>query len=532
MQRRASTVKKMTDDRDDGSRTASMLTKKGTRLENLIEAKAAALVTGCTKITPDPKGNYKSPTGVQMSIKSFNTLTSNDSEVGQYGCPYGVRVFLEFHRHVLYAFGGMLLLATWPALNNEWRRTQRIACRAQLPHAPPECGYGNLEVRNSEGMPGGDANAMFSLGACAEYLGYNSTVLQPTQPPDELHNGHESYFVRTPGAIFCLDPDSIDWHAWLSLPLVLLWLGCLVQFGRMSRSALAQEHLESSTPTAASYAVMIDGLPTHAREDDEDVDAGLRKEITAMGLEVSHIVITAHCAAEMRVMRQIASTLVQKEDAPAGDTACDTKLAALRKELAELLAKAAPTTGHAFVVFQLAADRKRFVEAQHLLKASSGGGLLRQVTVEAAPEPSAVIWENLQLGALYMNSVRLAIYAISTVLILAGFVTIILVRRLAGLREMEHMFGTMLTPPEAHIDMSALVDGETAATLMTSAVTVTVNTILYAPSTLPLATRHALLTSLAHRAMPSSPLLAAALHSPADLPPGMIRAAATSSSSS
>ena len=137
-------MKKMTDDRDDGSRTASMLTKKGTRLENLIEAKAAALVTGCTKITPDPKGNYKSPTGVQMSIKSFNTLTSNDSEVGQYGCPYGVRVFLEFHRHVLYAFGGMLLLATWPALNNEWRRTQRIACRAQPARLRPSYGSARL----------------------------------------------------------------------------------------------------------------------------------------------------------------------------------------------------------------------------------------------------------------------------------------------------------------------------------------------------------------------------------------------------
>jgi hypothetical protein len=220
------------------------------------------------------------------------------AELAHYGCPVAVSLFLDFHLWAICALLGGALIDAGVFLDNIWRRDARESCRAATPGAPLDCGYAGLDVRNRHTMPKPDGFGTFGLGTCAEYRrAANSSgsnyraVVQPT--------GSYDAFVRTPGAVFCMSTGSAIEHAWVTLPVVGLWLLLLGIYATRQRQiakavdeklvrpihrTLRPIHqlcdrcrcvrsdpflcLYCSQLTAADYAVKISGLPRDALEEE------------------------------------------------------------------------------------------------------------------------------------------------------------------------------------------------------------------------------------------------------------------------
>ena len=238
---------------------------------SLVEAKMRARISGCSRIRANPNGRYRTPKGEACDIVPFGTWATPLRELYNFGCPVAVELFLDFHVGVTAAFALMMLIAIYPAIDNQQRREARISCRAALPDAPPECGYAGLDIRGRKRMPNASSIASLSLGSCEEYAGYNSTLVQPVGPP--------SLFTAVAhNASFCLDRDAPDVHAWLALPLVMLWLVFLVLWTKRQRHLAARHDL--AVLSAADYAVMVSGLPAHQEEKEVQLEARLRHEVT------------------------------------------------------------------------------------------------------------------------------------------------------------------------------------------------------------------------------------------------------------
>ena len=484
----------------------ALMAEEAAGSRNLVEAQAQAAAAGCTAIKPNPKGRYRSPQGKIVDIRTFSVTSTPDGEVGDYGCPVAVRVFLEFHVGVAAALLLMIVYQIYPAIENQRRRDIRMMCRSDVENAPPECGYAGLNIRHTDDMPNLDTLSSYSMTTCSEYtnLGNHSHIIQPVRrsPAGDI-------FVKTPDAAYCSRLEAFDVHAWMSVPLVITWIVFMYLFARRMREVAKGE--DEAHLTAGDYSVMIDGLPRHQSAAplrlEERLVAEMKKE--GYGELAGPPVIALHCAAEMSLMRSLADIKVERQEALAQNRlarkkleleganeaklaaheerekkvikAHDAALAAAREALRKKREEPALTTGHAFISFQKAVDRNMFVVAHRLRKkqpkpAGYDGVLLgvdgmEPCKIESAPEPNEILWENLELDSDYEIAARLVIYVVCMLLIGLGFGAIVWTRRQAGRDNFEDML--------ASVPIAGAESLEMLTTAVVSGVTVGINSLLF-----------------------------------------------------
>jgi hypothetical protein len=320
------------------------------------------------------------------------------------------------------------IVSTYQAYDNTQRNGLRNACRlAHLSEAPPDesCGYGDLPIRNQTLMPW---HLRFGLGVCEEFS--NSTDLAvPDAPPDP--------FVKTPTASFCATALTVPsfWLGTFCVVGIILWINRLPRL-----IALYKLGADRSEVTAADYAVRISGLD-HGVPADE-MEATLRADLASMGVrpsEIDHVCVAARCREEVLLARRLAELKLERQEAieslaqldpgasqpPLADAKSDANFAEVREKLSALKAQERShrlSTGDAFVAFRLTATRDTFLRRYGTPDSGSGEPLLQcvaarlgkginpperpekmqssaqpaHVMIAAAPEPSDVLWENIE----------------------------------------------------------------------------------------------------------------------------------------
>ena len=275
-----------------------------------------------------------------------------------------------------------------------------------------ECGYAGLPIREDAWKLHIPMFLRFAMGGCEEYMAGTVQTL-PREPPNP--------FVDTPGAAFCASGTALGnrVQAWLGVVGIamlisyLIWLKWFIQ----ERARLK----DKTRLTAADYAIMLSGLKR-----DEEIDGadGLRNQLSAdledLGFapaQIDHIAFGSRGRKQIQLLRQLG---VMKDNEEAlnkkGDSDGLAEALEKRKEVVEKfeleLEQSELSTGHAIVVFKAEADRVAF---QKKLEETAGGPFFwsalntklprsqpsgrfsQKLRFEAAPEPDAIIWENLEL---------------------------------------------------------------------------------------------------------------------------------------
>jgi len=278
-----------------------------------------------------------------------------------------------------------------------------------------ECGYAGLPVREDAWKLHIPMFLRFAMGGCEEYNNVTTTTI-PREPPNP--------FVDTPGAAFCASGTSLAnrVQAWLGVVGIamlisyLIWLKWFIQ----ERARLK----DKTRLTAADYAIMLSGLKR-----DEEIDGadGLRNQLSAdledLGFppaQIDHIAFGSRGRKQIQLLRQLG---VMKDNEEAltkkGDSDGLAEALEKRKEVVEKfeleLGQSELSTGHAIVVFKAEADRvafqkkleeKRAIDGHFLCSSvttdlprsqASGSFFQQKLRFEAAAEPDAIIWENLEL---------------------------------------------------------------------------------------------------------------------------------------
>ena len=278
-----------------------------------------------------------------------------------------------------------------------------------------ECGYAGLPIREDAWKLHIPMFLRFAMGGCEEYNNVTTTTI-PREPPNP--------FVDTPGAAFCASGTSLAnrVQAWLGVVGIamlisyLIWLKWFIQ----ERARLK----DKTRLTAADYAIMLSGLKR-----DEEIDGadGLRNQLSAdledLGFaptQIDHIAFGSRGRKQIQLLRQLG---VMKDNEEAlnkkGDSDGLAEALEKRKEVVEKfeleLEQSELSTGHAIVVFKAEADRvafqkkleeKRAIDGHFLCSSvttdlprsqASGSFFQQKLRFEAAPEPDAIIWENLEL---------------------------------------------------------------------------------------------------------------------------------------
>jgi len=172
-----------------------------------------------------------------------------------------------------------------------------------------------------------------------------------------------------------------------------------------------QEHAQWADEqrlTVADYAIMLSGLKQGVDVDGKDgLEALLRADLAALGFgaaQIDHIACGARGRGMVQLLRKLGELNVKKQELQHKQDA--KGLAALRakevvdfEKLREMLETSDDSTGHAVVVFKAEADRvacqKQLTQKGLKLRAVSETAKLK---VEAADEPDAIKWDNLELS--------------------------------------------------------------------------------------------------------------------------------------
>lgn len=286
-----------------------------------------------------------------------------------------------------------------------------------------KCGYKGLPIRAGAYNLHIPIFLRFAIGGCEEY---NADTVQtmPREPPNP--------FVNTPGAAFCFSGAAMANHvqAWLGLVGIAVLIGYLIWLRRFIQGRGKRK--DETRLTAADYAVMLTGLRRGVQIDEAmevEGDGGLRgalnKDLEELGFapgQIDHIAFGCYGRKEIDLL----VTLGAMKD----------NLEVLKKKLAkdpskrneEVLAKAEEkrdsvlekyerelhtpvlSSGQAIVVFKAESDRVEFqkkLKKKHandwfwsemkedLPRSQANGKSLR---FASAPEPDAVVWENLELS--------------------------------------------------------------------------------------------------------------------------------------
>ena len=274
-----------------------------------------------------------------------------------------------------------------------------------------ECGYTSLPIRVDAYKLHIPMFLRFAMGGCEEY---NADTVQtmPREPPNP--------FVDTPGAAFCASGTALAniVQAWLGVVGIavlisyLIWLKWFIQERARRKDA--------TRLTAADYAIMLSGLKRDVEIDGAD---GLRdklsedlKDLGFAPAQIDHTAFGSRGRKQIQLLREL-GVMKDNEEALAkrGDSEGLAKALEKRKPVYKKyeleLKQPALSTGHAIVVFKAESDRVAFqnkLEETHatdghffwsalnsdLPRCQASGQKLR---FEAAPEPDAIIWENLEL---------------------------------------------------------------------------------------------------------------------------------------
>ena len=274
-----------------------------------------------------------------------------------------------------------------------------------------ECGYTSLPIRVDAYKLHIPMFLRFAMGGCEEY---NADTVQtmPREPPNP--------FVDTPGAAFCASGTALAniVQAWLGVVGIavlisyLIWLKWFIQERARRKDA--------TRLTAADYAIMLSGLKRDVEIDGAD---GLRdklsedlKDLGFAPAQIDHTAFGSRGRKQIQLLREL-GVMKDNEEALAkrGDSEGLAKALEKRKPVYKKyeleLKQPALSTGHAIVVFKAESDRVAFqnkLEEKHatdghffwsalnsdLPRCQASGQKLR---FEAAPEPDAIIWENLEL---------------------------------------------------------------------------------------------------------------------------------------
>ena len=263
---------------------------------------------------------------------------------------------------------------------------------------PSECGYTGLPIASS--APPISGASLFAYGACEEY----STVA-------DLHGSLDYFgrFVQTEGATFCADGG-------LTLANVLYWfadlliiLGFMWRLGRMERQVAARA--DEYALTTSDYAVMLRGLKRGMPL--EEARKALQLDLEGLGYSrkrVDHIefgicIIDELAVRSALVAKRAKLTALTAEAGadsvkPGVETA-KNEVKQAEAELAGHLQRPQLSSGHAFVVFQLEEERNKLIN--HFRQSHDGlrhsADSASYVVASVGPEPSNVIWENLEVTA-------------------------------------------------------------------------------------------------------------------------------------
>ena len=278
-----------------------------------------------------------------------------------------------------------------------------------------ECGYSGLPIREDAWKLHIPMFLRFAMGGCEEYMAGTVQTL-PREPPNP--------FVDTPGAAFCASGTALGnrvqaWFGVVGIAVMityLIWLKWFIQEQARRKDA--------TRLTAADYAILLTGL-----KHDEEIDGadGLRNKLSedlkGLGFapaQIDHMAFGCDGRKQIQLLRKLG---VMKDNEEAlnkkGDSDGLAEALEKRKEVVEKfeleLGQSELSTGHAIVVFKAEADRVAFQKKLEEKRAINGNFLCSSVTTdlprsqasgsffqqklrfEAAPEPDAIIWENLEL---------------------------------------------------------------------------------------------------------------------------------------
>ena len=319
---------------------------------------------------------------------------------------------------------------------------------------PTECGYQGLPVRGS--VPRMPVYLRFGIGGCEEY----SAATTVTMP-----RGTENPFLDTPDAAFCATGAPTTRQAWLGFFGVALLVGYSIwlRWYIQHRGKCA----DTARLTAADYAILLTGLRTNEEVDGkEGLQEKLYQDLEELGFarrQIDHIAFGARCRKQIKILREIAGMNVQEQELKAkADEDGLAKLQAKRQKLVgkfELVIEgAALSTGQAVVVFKAESDRVSFQNALEkgqasrlrlfwsstatpVLSRSRSAWAMVPLRFEAAPEPDAIVWENLELG----DGRELAIKVLGLIgvagLLVAGGLLLIKLKDLAALLKADESGG-------------------------------------------------------------------------------------------
>ena len=275
-----------------------------------------------------------------------------------------------------------------------------------------ECGYSGLPIREDAWKLHIPMFLRFAMGGCEEYMAGTVQTL-PREPPNP--------FVDTPGAAFCASGTALGnrvqaWFGVVGIAVMityLIWLKWFIQERARRKDA--------TRLTAADYAILLTGL-----KHDEEIDGadGLRNKLSEdlndLGFapaQIDHMAFGCDGRKQIQLLRQL-GVMKDNEEALAksGDSEGLAKALEKRKPVFEEyereLKRPELSTGQAIVVFKAESDRVAF---QKKLEETTGGPFFwsalntklprsqpsgrfsQKLRFEAAPEPDAIIWENLEL---------------------------------------------------------------------------------------------------------------------------------------
>ena len=295
--------------------------------------------------------------------KAWGALIHGSLHLSTLGMPPGVILFVRLLLESAILFA-CISAATIPLLRDAVHRNHlRGECRlgAAGGRAPHQCGYAGIPV--SRDAPPVRGLSLLGYGCCEEYTApvrqSSGTVRSPLAAKDF------GRFVRTEGAAFCavggLEQSTLMyWYADLVL--------CLIFVLRLHHLAeYVERHTSAMVWSTSDYSVLLrrlDGVLI------DEARAALLADLAALGFGAEHIdhiefgvVLHDECAA--REAHLASRTRHADEAAEHGGTASPQSHAELAKSEARLLAitlQPQTTTGHAFVVLQLEADRNRLFD--------------------------------------------------------------------------------------------------------------------------------------------------------------------------
>ena len=438
------------------------------------KAKEASLLERCVRKTLSDTGKHVTASGARLDVKRYPLCGATVSDYG--GCV----ALVAYLRFTLECAAFLLLLfafSTYPLINNIERNAHRNDCRNVQSERPDSCGLTGEPTRTN--ITNVTWWMSMTLGSCEEYSDV-SDILHPFSPPDPFVAPAQN---RT--ASFCLEQGSVA--DWLCVAIVFLQLLWLVRLRRLERTTA--QRVDAANLTTADYALLLSGLERGCPAQDEGDTPGLQRRVYAdlarLGFPaetIAFVEVGQVCGEEVRLLRKLAAIKIAQHEVASrnqqrqarrflrakGESASlalqreklEAEASAVRADLQKLTSTPHLTTGHAFVVFQLTADRDACLrrlrwnwraalraaccggEMRPRLEAAAGGGGQGgggwgHVDASVPPEPSDVAWENLQEDESWRTRQIAMTYVAITPLLIGSCCAFVVVRAAQATAEEE-----------------------------------------------------------------------------------------------